>query len=211
MALATSAASKMMPLLLVLLCARSGECVEGLTEDTDMAALLEAAVKALPDAEKSGCDKDCKDVLKPCVEDKASAKHFATGVHTAVEQMLLKRTKKMRRGIFHAASAVSTLAGSAKAKCPQAAFLEYLGRCAKNLQSFTEKKGHVAYKAMEHLKVTDIDVHKPLNGLIGQFKKDPVVASDFGKALGEFLGPFHSIQNDATRPATVDEGKAEEL
>merc|ERR1719162_54049 len=113
-----------------------------------MAELLSATLKALPGADTGGCDEKCVEILKPCTEDKDAAARFTTNVRTAIEQMMLKRAKKMRRGIFHTSSAVLKLIHEAETKCgKQLPGLAVLGECAKKLSSFTEKKGHVEYKA----------------------------------------------------------------
>mmetsp|Transcript_71294 Transcript_71294/g.112966 ORF Transcript_71294/g.112966 Transcript_71294/m.112966 type:complete len:199 (-) Transcript_71294:80-676(-) len=174
------------------------DAAEGVQSDSDMSAILSAALKMLPGNETGGCISGCQDALKPCLGEKDIASRFASAVRTAIDQMMMKRTKKMRRGVYHLASAVASLSSSAEGGCAkEITGLTILTESAKKLQSFTDKKGLVEYKALEKLVVSGVDIHKPLNKLIGAWKKDPVVAEDFGTALGEFIGLF----KDATRQA----------
>lgn len=198
-----SVAALLLPLLL-LQCALPSHAAEGLTADSDYAALLEATLKALPGADTGGCAKDCKAALKLCLDGQDVGKPFAAGVHNAIEQMMQQRNKKMRRGIFHLSSAVIALAGAAEPKCgKELPGIAVLRDVAKRLHFFTEKMGYVEYKVKEQLKVSGVDCHKPLNNLIGQWKKSPSDAVEFGKAMGEFLGPFKDAVAAKTKTAEL--------
>ena len=65
--------------------------------DADIAAVLHAAVNGTLGTDKAKAVS--AEVLKGCLPDGAGG-NFAHTMRSSIEMMMLKRTKKMRRGIF---------------------------------------------------------------------------------------------------------------
>jgi len=167
----------------------------------DLARLLSTVLRILPGNETGGCVPGCQDALKSCLDDKVpgnDGKAWPAKLQPAIDQMMMKRTKRMRRGIYHLASSMLTLSNAAAANCAESIpGLSVLSDCAGTLKTLTERKGQVDYKAMEKLKVSGVDIHRPLNEVIGWYQKDPRlgkwVVEEFALKLGEVLGLFKDV------------------
>eukprot|EP00927_Polykrikos_kofoidii_P008135 TRINITY_DN13373_c0_g1_i1.p1 TRINITY_DN13373_c0_g1~~TRINITY_DN13373_c0_g1_i1.p1 ORF type:complete len:216 (+),score=53.48 TRINITY_DN13373_c0_g1_i1:50-649(+) len=153
----------------------------------DVPTILSSALKAA-DGE-AGSTTIQAEALKDCLTE-ASSTNFIANVFAGIDMLMQQRGKKVRRGLFHIASASLSLVADAEAKCGADTVKgSMLTADAKRLKDLTEKKGNVEYKVKERLVVGGIDIHKPLNLFIGGWK-NYVRAEEAGEKLGETLSAF---------------------
>lgn len=170
---------------------------EGLKLDADGAALIVGLLKRNEsEVASSGEGKKpvSTEMLASCVP-KLAGGGFVPTLRTAIDLIMQKRAKKVRRGLFHVSSALIALLGETQNACGGKAAelkdsLEDLATIAQRLRDLTDKKGHVEYKPLEKLLVGGVDIHKILNKFIGSWKKEPAMETDVGEQLGALIRAF---------------------
>lgn len=161
------------------------QCMLVVAEDGPKPEEMHTTVAAI--LSEFGSSVEAKD-LQECLP-KGESMALQTRINKAIEKMLQLRASKMRESLSMLGRASRLLAAAAESKCSsvvaQAADLKTL---AGQVEEFGKDKKHISYKAKEKLLVGGYDLHKPLNKLIGDWKKAD--AKQSGTSFGEFFKVF---------------------
>mmetsp|Transcript_49350 Transcript_49350/g.86925 ORF Transcript_49350/g.86925 Transcript_49350/m.86925 type:complete len:247 (-) Transcript_49350:60-800(-) len=137
--------------------------------------------------------------LKECLLEGKDTRTLVASIKKGIEMILMKLGKKVRRGVYHIARTVDTLAKDATETCTAKGVggLDELKEALSSLIAFTKDKGYLEYKPKKILKIAGIDCQLSGNKFVGEWLRNPPNITATGRALGEFVYAF----KDASPPS----------
>jgi hypothetical protein len=133
--------------------------------------------------------------FKDCFMDHARFEEFLEGTTAAIDDMMKKELAGMRSGLHKFGIEAAALAGLLQDFCPDSktSATRMKALAHKLEEACKDNSDAIEYKAMELLKVSGHDLHKPLNAFLNAWNKESPDAAAFGQTLAKF---FQALESD---------------